>query len=79
MFRKRFNDWLDSRSDGEFSQKRQDRRIEVEIARGRLRDEFAMAALAGTLSRRSFAEPEAAAKMAYEIADAMLLAREAGE
>ena len=49
--------------------------IEIERLRKTLRDQFAMAALRGSMKR--FASAECIAEDAYEIADAMMKAREA--
>ena len=41
----------------------------------RLRDEFAMAAIAGIMANKEGYAPQPAAKIAYKVADAMIEAR----
>ena len=53
------------------------RHAEIEAARQRLRDEFAMAALPIAAKAEGRLLSDDIARMAYELADAMLLAREA--
>lgn len=54
------------------------RHMEIEVARQRLRDEFAMAALTGLLSSAgTMGTREGYCQGAYEFADAMMKAREA--
>lgn len=56
-----------------------DRHAEIEAARMRLRDEFAMAALPVAAKAEGRLLSDDIARMAYELADAMMLAREDGE
>lgn len=52
------------------------RHAEIEAARLRLRDEFAMAALSAIIQNKGIQTTHVAAEVAYAMADAMLEARE---
>ena len=63
--------------DDDVHRKRELRRAEYEAERVRLRDQFAMAAVSAIIQNHGVQTPALAAKIAYEVADAMLKAREA--